>query len=168
MNFDDALKRYLPRVWFRLKFIKYKYLGRGEPELRLLRHLVPAGTTAIDVGASIGIFSAELAQHAAKVLAFEANPEVAQFTRSVAARNVEVINVALSRHAGRAILQMPKNRKGHAVTELASIEGASMSAQAITIDVETRRLDDFRWAIAASSRSTWKGTRRPLSPAPRR
>jgi FkbM family methyltransferase len=144
MNFDDALKRYLPRVWFRFKFIKYKYLGRGEPELRLLRHLVPAGTTAIDVGASIGIFSAELAQYAAKVLAFEANPEVAKFTRAVAARNVEVINLALSSHAGRATLQMPKNRKGHGVTELASIDrGSSVSAEAITIDVETRRLDDF-------------------------
>jgi FkbM family methyltransferase len=144
MNFDEALKQYLPRVWFRSKFIKYKYLGRGEPELRLLRHLVQAGTTAIDVGASIGIFSAELAQHAAKVFAFEANPEVAKFTRAVAARNVEVINVALSSHAGRASLRMPKNRKGHGVTELASIDrGSSVSAEAISVDVETRRLDDF-------------------------
>jgi hypothetical protein len=24
MNFDDALKHHLPRVWFRFKFIKYK------------------------------------------------------------------------------------------------------------------------------------------------
>src|SRR5687767_844585 len=130
MNFDDALKQYLPRVWFRSRFIKYKYLGRGEPELRLLRHLVQAGTTAIDVGASIGIFSAELAQHAAKVFAFEANPEVAKFARAVAARNVEVINVALSSHAGRATLRMPKNHKGHGVTELASIDhGSSVSAE---------------------------------------
>jgi FkbM family methyltransferase len=145
MNFDDALKRYLPRVWFRFKFIKYKYLGRGEPELRLLRHLVGTGTTAIDVGASIGIFSAELAQHAAKVFAFEANPEVAAFTRAVAARNVEVINVALSSQAGRATLQMPKNRKGHGVTELATIDREpSVSADGvITIEVETRRLDEF-------------------------
>ena len=33
MNFDDALKRHRPRVWFRFKFLKYKYLKRGEPEL---------------------------------------------------------------------------------------------------------------------------------------
>jgi FkbM family methyltransferase len=144
MNFDDSLKRYLPRVWFRFKFIKYKYLGRGEPELRLLRHLVEAGTTAIDVGASIGFFSAELAQHAAKVFAFEANPDVATFTRTVAARNVEVINIALSSHAGRATLQMPKNRKGRGVTELATIDRRPpVSVGAITIEVETRRLDDF-------------------------
>jgi hypothetical protein len=89
--------QYLPRVWFRLKFIKYKYLGRGEPELRLIRYFVEPGTTAVDVGASIGMYSAEMARHAARVVAFEANPEVARFTRTVAARNVEVVR-------GRALI----------------------------------------------------------------
>jgi FkbM family methyltransferase len=145
MNFDDALKRYLPRVWFRSKFIKYKYLGRGEPELRLLRHLVAPGSTAIDAGASIGMFAAEMALHAGKVLAFEANPQVAAFTRAVAPRNVEVVNVALSRQAGRATLRMPKNRKGHGVTELATIDRrpAAGADDVIALEVETRRLDDF-------------------------
>ena len=48
MNFDDALKHYSPRVWFRFKFLKYKFLKRGEPELWLIRHLVEPGTTALD------------------------------------------------------------------------------------------------------------------------
>ena len=90
MNFDDALKHHLPRVWFRFKFLKYKYFRRGEPELWLIRHLVEPGTTALDVGASIGIYAAEMARYAAKVIAFEANPEVAAFTARVAPRNVEV------------------------------------------------------------------------------
>ena len=68
MNFDDALKHYLPRVWFRFKFLKYKYLKRGEPELWLIRHLVEPGTTALDVGASIGIYAAEMARYAGKVI----------------------------------------------------------------------------------------------------
>jgi FkbM family methyltransferase len=145
MNFDEALKQYLPRVWFRFKFIKYKYLGRGEPELWLLRHVVGAGTTAIDVGASIGMFSAEMARFAGKVLAFEANPDVATFARAVAARNIEVINVALSSHAGRATLRMPTNRKGHGVTELATIDRRSSphADDGISIDVESKRLDEF-------------------------
>ena len=145
MNFDDALKRYLPRVWFRFKFIKYKYLGRGEPELRLIRHLVEPGTTAIDVGASIGLYAAEMARYAGKVLAFEPNPDVAAFTRTVAARNIEVINVALSSHAGRATLTMPMNRKGRATTELAAIDRrpADGADNVSSIEVETRRLDDF-------------------------
>ena len=66
MNFDDALKHYLPRVWFRLKFLKYKYLRRGEPEMWLIRELVAPGTTAVDIGASIGIYAAEMARHAAR------------------------------------------------------------------------------------------------------
>jgi FkbM family methyltransferase len=149
MNFDDALRHYLPRVWFRLRFIKYKYLGRGERELRLVRHFIGAGTTAIDVGASIGMFSAEMARYAGKVLAFEANPDVAAFTQRVAARNVEVMNVALSSQAGRATLRMPRNRKGHGVTELAAIARHPPADDIIAIEVETKRLDDF--AVRACS-----------------
>jgi FkbM family methyltransferase len=143
MNFDDALKHYSPRVWFRFKFLKYKFLKRGEPELWLIRHLVEPGTTALDVGASIGIYAAEMARYAGNVIAFEANPGVAAFARSVAARNVEVTNVALSSRAGRTTLTVPLNARGRAVTELASISPKQQGEKTITIDVETRRLDDF-------------------------
>jgi len=144
MNFDDALKHYSPRVWFRFKFLKYKFLKRGEPELWLIRHLVEPGSTALDVGASIGIYAAEMARYAGKVLAFEANPEVAAFTARVAPRNVEVVNVALSSAPGRTTLTMPLNAKGRAVTELASIAPNQRSGENIvTVEVETRRLDDF-------------------------
>ena len=112
MNFDDALKHYAPRAWFRFKFLKYKYLKRGEPEIHLIRHLVAPGTTAIDIGCSIGIYAAEMARYANKVIAFEANPAVAQFARAVAPRNVEVVNVALSSAPGRATLKIPRNSGG--------------------------------------------------------
>src|SRR4051794_15857622 len=118
MNFDDALKHYLPRVWFRFKFLKYKYARRGEPELWLIRHLVEPGTTVLDIGASIGIYAAEMAGYAGKVIAFEANPQVAGFARKIAARNVEVINVALSSAPGRATLKIPVNAKGATMDEL--------------------------------------------------
>lgn len=145
MNFDDALKHYAPRVWFRFKSLKYKYLRRGEPEIRLIRHLVAPGSTALDVGASIGIYAAEMARYAAKVIAFEANPQVAAFTARVAPRNVEVVNVALSSAPGRASLKIPLNAGGRTIDELATIEagnplhaGATASA-----DVAMKRLDDF-------------------------
>jgi FkbM family methyltransferase len=144
MNFDDALKHYLPRVWFRFKFLKYKHTERGEPELRLIRHLVEPGSTALDIGASIGIYAAEMARYAEKVIAFEANPQVADFTRSVARRNVEVINAALSSRMGRSTLTVPLNHKGRAITELASIAPKTSSeASTVTVEVETRRLDEF-------------------------
>ncbi len=145
MNFDDALKHHLPRVWFRFKFLKYKYLRRGEPELWLIRHVIAPGTTAIDVGASIGMYAAEMARHAAKVIAFEANPQVAAFTARVAPRNVEVINVALSSTSGRASLKIPLNAKGHAIDELATIEPGNPlhASEAASTHVEMKRLDDF-------------------------
>lgn len=145
MNFDDALKAHLPRVWFRFKFLKYKYRGRGEPELRLIRHLVEPGTTALDVGASIGLYAAEMARTAGKVIAFEANPQTAAFAASVAARNVEVVNVALSSRAGRTTLKIPLNAAGRSIDELASVDAANplYTGVAASIEVETKRLDDF-------------------------
>ena len=145
MNFDDALKHYAPRAWFRFKFLKYKYLKRGEPEIHLIRHLVAPGTTAVDVGCSIGIYAAEMARYANKVIAFEANPAVAQFARAVAPRNVEVVNVALSSAPGRATLKIPRNPKGDTIDELATIEPGNPlhGGDAATTEIEMKRLDDF-------------------------
>jgi FkbM family methyltransferase len=145
MNFDDALKRYWPAGWFRFKFLKYKYLKRGEPELWLIRHLVERGTTALDVGSSIGMYAQEMARYARKVIAFEANPAVAEFTRSVAARNVEVITTALSSSAGRATLKIPLNPRGHTIDELATIEPGNFlhAGDTATAEVAMQRLDDL-------------------------
>jgi FkbM family methyltransferase len=142
MNFEDTLKQYLPRAWFGIRFIKYKYLGRGEPELHLVRHFVEPGTTAIDIGASFGMYSTELARYADKVVAFEANPDVAAVTRRVVPRNVDVINVALSSRAGSASLRMMRNSKGTGVTEAGTI-AHDLLDDPFVIPVETRRLDDF-------------------------
>ena len=145
MNFDDALKHHLPRAWFHFKFFKYKYRRRGEPELWLVRHLIEPGSTAVDVGASIGMYAAEMAHYAGKVLAFEANPNAAAFTARVAARNVEVINVALSSAPGRATLKIPLNAKGRGIDELATIETANPQhlGAAQCAEIEMKRLDDF-------------------------
>ena len=148
MNFDDALKHYAPRAWFRFKFLKYKFLKRGEPEIHLIRQLVAPGTTAIDIGCSIGIYAAEMARYANKVIAFEANPAVAQFARTVAPRNVDVINVALSSTPGRAMLKIPRNPKGETVAELATIEPGNPlhAGDAAATEVEMKRLDDLNIA----------------------
>jgi FkbM family methyltransferase len=145
MNFDDALKHYAPRAWFRLRFAKYKFLKRGEPEIWLIRHLVEHGSTAVDIGASIGIYAAEMARHAGRVIAFEPNPAVAQFARAVAPRNVEVVNVALSSAPGRATLKVPRNPKRGTIDELGTIDpGNPLHAHdAVAIEIETKRLDDF-------------------------
>jgi len=143
MNFDDALKQYAPRAWFRFKFFKYKHRGRGETELRLVRHLVEPGTVAVDVGTSIGMWAAEMARHASRVIAFEANPQVAAFTARVVPRNVEVVNVALSSSNGRATLRIPRGHRDEVIAELATIEARNPHFGATdSVDVEMKRLDD--------------------------
>ena len=144
MNFDDALKHYAPRAWFRFKFLKYKYRKRGEPEIHLIRDLIAPGSTALDIGCSIGIYAAEMARYAGKVIAFEANPAVAQFARTVAPRNVEVINVALSSARGRATLKIPRNPKGDTIDELGTIEVTNPlhATDAASTEIEMKRLDD--------------------------
>jgi FkbM family methyltransferase len=148
MNFDDALKHYAPRAWFRFKLLKYKFFNRGEPEIHLIRHLIEPGTTAIDIGCSIGLYAAEMARHAGKVIAFEANPAVARFARAVAPRNVEVVNVALSSAPGRATLKIPRSSSGATVTELATIEPGNPlhAGDSDAVEVEMKRLDDMKIA----------------------
>ena len=63
-----------------------------------------------------------MARYAGKVIAFEANPQVAAFTRTVAARNVEVINAALSSASRPRDAEIPLNSKGAPIDELATIE----------------------------------------------
>ena len=130
---------------FGFKFLKYKYAKRGEPEIHLIRHLVEPGTTAIDIGCSIGIYAAEMARYANKVIAFEANPAAAQFARAVVPRNVEVVNVALSSAAGHATLKIPRNPGGASVDELATIEPGNPlhASDTANVEVEMKRLDDM-------------------------
>lgn len=144
MEFATHVRRYCPRLWFHFRFLKYKYL-KGERELRLLARLVPRDKIAIDIGSSIGLYSRELARHASKVIAFEANPNVAQFARRVAPRNVEIINVALSANVTRTMLRIPVNAKGHSVDDLATVEAINQSYVGNTRNVEvvTKRLDDY-------------------------
>jgi len=104
-----------------------------------------------------------MARYANGVMAFEANPAIAQFARSVAPRNVEVMNVALSSTPGRATLKIPRNSKGKTVNELATIEPGNPlhSGDAASTEIELKRLDDFEIASCSLIRSTWKGTRSP-------
>ncbi len=149
------------------KSLRYKYYN-GEPEIWIMRDLPPKRNLAIDVGSSIGIYSRELAKHAARVVAFEANPRVAKFARMVAPSNVAVENVALSSATGETTLRIPINRRNNTVDDLATIEPENpLESEAIVTEkVATRRLDDYAFPAAASSRSMLKVIRRRSSTAP--
>jgi FkbM family methyltransferase len=86
-----------------------------------------------------------MARYAGKVSAVEANPQVADFARTVAARNVKIIKVALSATAGRATLKVPLNSAGGTLDELATIDPGNplQGRDAAGTAVETKTLDSF-------------------------
>jgi FkbM family methyltransferase len=148
LGITTHVRRVSPRLWFFCKFLRFKYL-RGESEIVALRDFVPRqGKMAIDAGAAIGLYSRALADLVPKVVAFEANPAVAAFARTVASRKVEVINVALSSAAKRTTLRIPLNRRGHTINDLATIECRNDFAEGefVTADVVTETLDAFAFA----------------------
>jgi FkbM family methyltransferase len=133
-----------PRVWFRFKLLRYKYYN-GDWEIWLVRHLVTKGKLAIDIGASIGVYTSELAKYAARVVAFEPNPRLADFARQVLSSNVEVKNVALSAANVETTLRIPLDRRNSTIDDLATVEPKNvLHFDAVaSVRVMTRRLDDF-------------------------
>ena len=107
LSVEDRIKNLLPaHLYYPYKISREA--GAVEPELRMLHEFVPAGCTAIDVGANRGYYSWALASVAATVEAFEPNPVLARFARAKLGRRARLHEVALSDHAGVATLYVPR------------------------------------------------------------
>ena len=144
MGIASHIRRVSPRVWVYFKSLRYKFYN-GEREIWLVRYFLDDYKLALDVGSSIGLYSREMAKYAKKVVAFEANPRVAAFARRVAARNVEVLNVALSSAEGETVLRIPINRRNDTIDDLATTEPKNPLhfGRIASEKVATKRLDDF-------------------------
>lgn len=112
-NFRERLKRifFTPRQ--RLRRIVARELRRGEPELRFIPQLIDPKRHAIDIGANRGVWSDCLGRHCPGVLAFEPNPKMFAFLSAACADNVLPSPLALSDHAGEAILRVPRTARGY-------------------------------------------------------
>jgi FkbM family methyltransferase len=112
----------------------------GEPEVRLIRRVCPAGRVAVDVGANIGTYTYFLRRVAAEVYAYEPNPHLAARLQRCFP-DVHVRNVALSDREDKVELRIPIS-DGRAQHELGSIaqtfdaEAQSFVVDAITLDSE--------------------------------
>ena len=107
-----ALRRLPDPVLQRVKMWHYTRTLRAfrdadEPDLCVVRHLVQPGTTAVDLGASIGIYTrvlSELVEATGAVVSVEPMPEtfaaLAASIRALSLHNVTAINAAVSDHAG--------------------------------------------------------------------
>lgn len=111
---------------------------KGEPEIDILPDLLgDRGGTAIDVGANRGIYSYLLSRYFDRVLAFEPNPDLAEFGRRMLPENVEVIEAALGAHQFSGKLHIPGGRKGGEDHLTATLSSSMTAVRTIPVDVLT-------------------------------
>jgi FkbM family methyltransferase len=115
----------------------------GEPELRLVGHLLKDSGALVDVGANAGIYSAIAIQRRRWVAAFEPVPAEATRLRGLIGARGIVHQVALSDYSGKAVLHVPY-AYDTAITTRSSLEAdvdADLSHRDIEVNVAT--LDSF-------------------------
>lgn len=120
------------------------YLGTFEPQaLKVMQEHVRPGSTILDVGANIGLFTIEGANSVGSsgtIIAIEAAPQHAETVRASAElnrmKNVEVHSVAVGSETGEAILTLP-SAANYGMFTL----GNAMGDERIRVGV--RRIDDI-------------------------
>jgi FkbM family methyltransferase len=116
----------------------------GEPELLLLRGLLPTGGVAVDVGANRGVYAFALSEIAREVHAFEPNPDFAHLARHMLAGRAVVHAVALSNTTGRATLFVPIAEDGSELHLAGSLKNTHRQfAQQRVIDTPVKTLDSY-------------------------
>lgn len=107
--------------------------------------LAEEGSTAVDVGASVGNYAAALRKavgRRGRVLALEPNPAVyRELTCSTWGLDVDARNLAASSATGTAELLIPLDQAGRAEEPIASLEDRGQTCT--RIEVQRARLDDL-------------------------
>jgi FkbM family methyltransferase len=131
---------WLPNLPPPLLYSACNLLGTLERELKHLDAFAPAGGTAIDVGANVGLWSYGLCRRFKRVEAFEPIPRLYENLKRAALPGVVLHNIALSSCRGRGELKIPAHR-GLRIQGMATLNELDGDCQ--RIDVETRTLDEF-------------------------
>lgn len=109
----------------------------------LARHAKPGGTF-VDIGANAGAYTfwaSHCMRAQGRILAFEPDPEMrARLAFNIATNglnNVQVQPVALSDHAGSAVLHVNRRQRGQNTLEAARAAGGTDDRVAHTVEVDT-------------------------------
>jgi FkbM family methyltransferase len=156
----DTIKRlalrFLPdRMLQKLKKIHYAKALRaaseqGEPDLKVVRELVGAGSHVIDIGANFGLYTkflAELVQPTGRVYSIEPIPLTYEILtanlKRLKLRNVEPFNLAVSDDDAEVRMVVPQYRSGgENFYEARIIESPTGSAMR-SVRVQSRALDSL-------------------------
>lgn len=142
LSIADRIKKLLPASVYYPYKIRQEVRG-VEPELAVLRELVPAGCTAIDVGANRGYYSWALADIAATVEAFEPNPLLAKFARAKLGSKARVHEIALSDRVGSATLYVPRRASGSSLHITGNLGNVYRQQSVDEIEVKLASLDSY-------------------------
>lgn len=137
---------------------------QGEPELALLKELMPHGGTAIDVGANQGFFAYALTSVADRVVAFEPNPDYALFSRIMLRGKAEVYRLAISNKSGKATFHVPVSKEGVVLHLAGSLDETHtrLFAKVRHYEVDVRALDEFGFTRVGFIKIDVEGTERDV------
>ena len=130
-------------------YLSRRLTNRLEAEYDFLMERVTPGTTVVDVGANIGVFTYGFLARGANVVAIEPQSGCAAqiramhemgFPRSPRRGSLQVHVEAVSNQSGSAMLYVPL-KNGRMDDESASLKEAE--GEAIRIEVPVRQLDDY-------------------------
>jgi FkbM family methyltransferase len=150
----------LPDAWLvALKRRHYERILRAfdedqEPDLRIVRHLVRPGATAIDLGANIGVYTKVLSALAGpdgKVISVEPVPPTFRILARNCSRlgmtNVQLVNAAVSDERRELTMEVPDYESGGENYYQAQVLAADASLDGVPryrrFHVRARTLDDI-------------------------
>lgn len=136
----SAIRRYAPESWVMgLSAIDHYY--NGEPEIRILKHLLRRGELCIDIGANMGVYSFFFTRYGGDVIAYEPIPELADRLRRLFPK-ADIRQAGASDEAGEATLNIPC-RDGRGLLGQATITGRLPTHDDLrTVAIRKVRLDD--------------------------
>lgn len=122
----------------------WRMSGTCEPELLHLSEFCGSTGTAIDIGASIGLFTYPLSKLFQRVYAFEINDEITQWIGRYNPGNIELIHCGLSSAAGTARFYIPVAH-GMRLVGWGSLNRDNLpgTKEFLERDVKVAPLDDF-------------------------
>lgn len=130
-------------LWPNMRAFLTAVLGRDEPELKLLKYLVPQDRIAIDVGANSGVYTHYLLGITPKIVAVEPNPKNVKELRRLFGSRIRIIDAALSDTEGSTDLYIPI---GADIGDcLATVDGRNpvTRANCLRIEVPLKKLDSL-------------------------
>jgi FkbM family methyltransferase len=138
----DVIYERVPKTIRLRRWIRHE-MRTGEPELRLVGHLLKDSGVVIDVGANAGIYSAMAIQRRRWVAAFEPVPEEAARLRRLIGDRGIVHQVALSDNCGKAVLHVPYADFGPITTRSSLEDDVDVDLSHRDIEVNVATLDSF-------------------------